>query len=153
MCVDSVASQVLSQACVSETCLSVLFQVVVIVGGFNTCIRCCWCFSCGRLLVVVGVGDAFMFVRDGYFSQAGSYLHCWIRVRVRVEDLFAGAFCCLIRLVQPQVYVHHGVDSFGLFFCSRSLFFTTSRGCWLCSTSLPAVTRLTVYRRPQVQYP
>ena len=69
MCVDSIASQVLSQACVSETCLSVLFHVVVIVGGFNICIRCCWCFSCGRLLVVVGVGGAFMFVRDGHFLR------------------------------------------------------------------------------------
>ena len=103
--------------------LSVLFHAVVIVGGFNICIRCCWCFSCGRLLVVVGVGGAFMFVRDGHFSQADSDLHCRIRVRVRVEDLFAGAFCCLIRLVQLQVHVHHGVDSFGLFCCSQLLFF------------------------------
>ena len=68
MCVDSIASQVLSQACVSETCLSVLFHVVVIVGGFNICIRCCWCFSCGRLVVIVGAGGEFMFVRDVHFS-------------------------------------------------------------------------------------
>ena len=90
---------ILSQACVSETCLSVLFQVVVIVGGFNICIQCCWCFRCGRLLVVVGVGGASMFVRDVHFFQADSDLRCRIRVRVRMEDLFAGAFCCLIRLV------------------------------------------------------
>ena len=45
-------SQILSQANVSETCLS-LFQIVV--EGFNLCIRCCWCSNSGRLLVVVGV--------------------------------------------------------------------------------------------------
>ena len=45
-----------------------LFQVVV-VGGFNLCIRCCWCFNFGRLLVFVGVGGAFIFLRDGHFLR------------------------------------------------------------------------------------
>ena len=102
-----------------------LFQVVV-VGGFNLCIRCCWCFNFGRLLVVVGVGGAFIFVRYGHFSHADSDFHCRIKVRLRVDDLFAGAFCCLIRLFQLQVHVRHGVDSVGLLFCSQSLFATTS---------------------------
>ena len=45
-----------------------LFQVVV-VCGFNFCIRCCWCFNSGRLLVFVGVGGAFIFPRDGHFLR------------------------------------------------------------------------------------
>ena len=59
---------------------------------FNICIWCCWCVSCGRLLVVVSVGGAFIFVCDGHFSQADSDLHCRIIIRVRVDDLFAGVF-------------------------------------------------------------
>ena len=99
--------------------MSVALCQIVVVGGFNLCIRCCWCFILCRLLVVVGVGGVFIFVRYGKCSQAHSDLHCRIRVRLRVDDLFAGAFCCLIRLVQLQAHVHHGVDSVGLlFFCS-----------------------------------
>ena len=126
-----------------------LFQVVV-VGGFNLCIRYCWCFNFGRLLVFVSVGGAFILVCDGHFSQADSHLHCRIIIRVRVDDLFAGAFCCLIHSVQLQVHVHHGVDSVGLFFVLNHCL-SQRRVCVGYALRVsPAVTRLTVYRRPQV---
>ena len=57
---------------VSETCLSIVSQVVA-VCGFNLCFWCCWCCSCGRLWVlVVSVDDAF--VGDGHvISQADRF--------------------------------------------------------------------------------
>ena len=116
-------------------------------GGFNICIRCCWCLSCGRLLVVAGVGGAFMFVHDIF---AGRFMFSLLdKSSVRVEDLFAGASCCLIRLVHLQVHVHHDVDS--VCFSVASQCFSTSRVCWLCSTSLPGGSRLRVHRRAQVR--
>ena len=75
----------------SETCLSMLLQVVVF-GGFNLCVWCCWCCSCGRPLVyVVNVDGAFIFVGDGNgISQADSDLQCRMRICARVEELSLG---------------------------------------------------------------
>ena len=142
-----------------ETRLSISFQNVS-VGGLNLCIWCCWCRWCCRrrgFFVVVTVDRVLTFVADGYgVSESDSSLPCRVRVYARVEDLcfvVVGALLVGINLFSLEGHAFHGVDSLVCFVVCLICFRCLSQRCVGGSYALrvsPAVTRLTVYRRPQV---
>jgi len=147
MDLDSIAS-CFAQVLLFETRLSISFSKFVLLISI---------FVFGVVGVVVTVDFVFIFVGDGHgCSQAGSRLQCRMGVCARVEDLLCGCLGMLfVEFVWFSLEVHafHGVDSFCLC-CMCSLFHCLSQrrvgGSYALRVS-PAVTRLTVYRRPQVQ--
>ena len=118
-------------------------------------ISICLCWCCHRLFVVVIIDCVLIFFGDGDgISHADWSLQCRTRVCERVGDLLlvVGAVFVGVVLFSLEVHAFHGVDSvrFVLFFV---LFNWLSQRCVGVSYALrvsPAVTRLTVYRRPQV---
>ena len=135
-------------------CIRLFSLQHVSVGGPNLCIWCCCCFCCCRRLFVVTVGRVFIFSDGHGHSQADSSLQCRIRVCARVEGLRFGCWLrySRIRVVQFGGSCFHGFDC-RCFSCISVLFHCFSQrrvgGSYALRVS-PAVTRLTVYRRPQV---
>ena len=112
----------------------------------------------GTHFVVVTVDRVLTFVADGYgVSESDSSLPCRVRVYARVEDLLfvvVGALLVGINLFSLEGHAFHGVDSLVYFVVFFSVSGVVSQRSVSVSYALrvsPAVTRLTVYRRLQVE--
>ena len=102
------------------------------------CCRCRWCINVRACRA---------------FSQADSDLHCRIRVRVRVEDLFAGVSVVLFVWFSFELIFTMALILLACFSVPSHCFTQSRVGVSYALRVSPAVTRLTVYRRPQVMRP
>ena len=102
---------------------------------------------------VISVDGALIFVGDRRgTSLAESDLQCRMRICAHVEDLPLGCWVRVLldSLAQVKVHARHGVDSL-FFFVSQFHCLSWRRVGVGCAIRIsPAVTRLTVYRHPQV---
>ena len=132
----------------SETCLSLYFKLLLLVVSI-------FVFGVVGVLSLVVFWFLSVSVVHSYSCVTGIFSGRFRFALPNNSSFTRGGFVCgrafcFILLVQLQVYIHHGVDFVGLFFVLNHCLSQRRVGVGYALRVSPAVTRLTVYRRPQV---